>query len=184
MFLDRLSNIFIHFNAIGTREPRRGLHEKESFAGATQTGGHEYKNAERRTMFTPDMEIAAVVIALIGYFGLREWLRHKRRALIHQERLAAIEKGVELPPLDQETRHRAWNVQRTLLLAGLIWISLGVCVFVTLTAVIASPANATLGIPAGLQWIGIGPAAIGLSHLVVYLAGRRNERLLEVGEKK
>lgn len=130
-------------------------------------------------MFTLDMEIAAVVIALIAYLGLREWLRHKRRALIHQERLAAIERGVELPPLDQETKHRAWNVQRTLLLAGLIWVSLGVCAFVTLSAVIASPANAALEIPAGIQWIGLGPAAIGLSHLVVYLAGKKKERVLE-----
>lgn len=130
-------------------------------------------------MFTPDVEIAAVVIILIGYLGLREWLRHKRRALIHQERLAAIEKGVELPPLDQETKHRAWNVQRTLLLAGLIWISLGLCTFVTLSTVIASPTNAALAIPAGIQWIGLGPAAIGLSHLVVYFTGKKRERVPE-----
>ena len=126
-------------------------------------------------MFTPDMEIAAVVIALIAFFGLREWLRHKRRALIHQERLAAIEKGVDLPPLEQETRRRAWNVQRTLLLAGLIWTSLGVCALVTLSALIASPANAKLEIPPGIQWIGLGPITIGLSHLAVYLAGKKKE---------
>jgi hypothetical protein len=126
-------------------------------------------------MFTPDLEITAVVIALIAYFGLREWLRHKRRTLIHQERLAAIEKGVALPPLEQETKRNAWNVQRTLLLAGLIWTSLGVCAYVTLRAVIASPTNASLEIPLGIQWIGLGPIAIGLSHLVVYLTGKAKE---------
>jgi hypothetical protein len=126
---------------------------------------------------TPDVEIAAVVIALIGYLGFREWLRHRRRTLIHQERLAAIEKGVELPPLDQETKRSAWNVQRTLLLAGLIWISLGVCAYVTLSAVIASPANASLEIPPGVQWLGLAPIAIGLSHLIVYLTGKRKERV-------
>src|SRR5215831_7520502 len=125
---------------------------------------------------TPDMEIAAVAIALVAYAGYREWLRHQRRALIHRERLAAIEKGVDLPALDQEQKRSSWNVQRTLLLAGLIWLSLGICGFVTLSAVIASPINAKLEVPPGIQWIGLGPAAIGVSHLVVYLAGKRKEQ--------
>ena len=67
---------------------------------------------------TPDMEIAAVAIALVAYAGYREWLRHQRRTLIHQERLAAIEKGVDLPPLAQEQKRSSWKVQRTLLLAA------------------------------------------------------------------
>jgi hypothetical protein len=134
-------------------------------------------------MFTPDMEIAGVAISLIAYFGLREWLRHKRRALIHQERLAAIEKGVDLPPLERETKHRAWNVQRTLLLAGMIWLSIGLCAFVTLSALVWSPANAALQIPSGIQWIGLGPAAIGLSHLIVYWAGKKKERSAEEDDR-
>jgi hypothetical protein len=124
---------------------------------------------------TPDVEIAAVAIALIAYAGYREWLRHQRRTLIHRERLAAIEKGAVLPPLELEQKRSSWNVQRTLLLAGLIWLSVGIGVFVTLSAVIASPSNARLEIPPGVQWIGIGVAAIGVSHLVVYLAGKRRE---------
>ena len=121
------------------------------------------------------MEVALVVVAVIAYLGFREWLRHQRRALIHKERLAALEKGVEVPPLEHEARRREWNVQRILLLAGLIWISLGVAAYVTLSALIASPANATLGIPPGIQWMGLAPAAIGLSHLVVYRVGKKNE---------
>jgi hypothetical protein len=109
-------------------------------------------------LITPDIEIASVVIAGIAYLGFREWLRHKRRTLIHQERLAAIEKGIDLPALEQESKRSAWNVQRTLLLAGLIWISLGLCVYVTLAVMIASPANVMLEIPPGLQWLGLGPA--------------------------
>jgi len=126
-------------------------------------------------VISPDMEIAAVAIALIAYAGYREWLRHQRRTLIHQERLAAIEKGVDLPPLEQEQRRSSWNVQRTLLLAGMIWLSLGVCAYITLSAIIASPENTKLEIPPGVQWLGLGPAAIGVSHLVVYLAGKKKE---------
>src|SRR6266567_907163 len=125
---------------------------------------------------TPDMEIAAVAIALIAYAGYREWLRHEKRTLIHRERLAAIEKGVDLPPLEMVQKRSSWNVQRMLLLAGLIWLSVGICVFVTLSAVIASPANAKLEVPPGVQWIGLGLAAIGISHLLVYLAGKQKEQ--------
>jgi len=124
---------------------------------------------------TPDVEITAVAIALVGYAAYREWLRHKRRTLIHRERLSAIEKGVDLPPLEQEQKRSSWNVQRTLLLAGLIWLSLGICAYVTLSVLISSPANTNLEIPSGIQWIGLGPAAIGVSHLLVYLVGKRKE---------
>jgi hypothetical protein len=120
-----------------------------------------------------------VIIAVIAYLGFREWLRHQRRALIHQERLAAVEKGVELPSLESEVHRKAWNVQRILLLAGLIWVSLGVAAYVTLSALIASPANAKFEIPPGIQWIGLAPAAIGLSHLVVYLVGKKRENVTE-----
>jgi hypothetical protein len=126
-------------------------------------------------VISPDMEIAAVAIALVGYAAYREWLRHQRRTLIHRERLAALDKGVELPPLEQEQKRSSWNVQRTLLLAGLVWLSLGVGVFVTLSAIIASPANAKLEVPPGVQYIGLALAAIGVSHLVVYAVGKRKE---------
>ena len=134
-------------------------------------------------MITPDVEIAAVVIVLIGYLGFREFLRHDRRAMIHRERIAAIEKGVNLPPLEQESKRSAWNVQRTLLLAGLIWISLGICAYVTVSAVISSPANDKYDIPRGIQWLGLAPVAIGVSHLLVYMGGKRKERLPEDKER-
>jgi hypothetical protein len=121
------------------------------------------------------MENAIMVVAAIAYLGFREWLRLQRRALIHRERLAAVEKGVELPPLELEVQRRAWNIQRILLLAGLIWVSLGVAAFVTLSALLASRANDKLEIPAGIQWIALAPVAIGLSHLVVYFVGKKKE---------
>ncbi len=125
---------------------------------------------------SPDMEIAAVAIALIGYAAYREWLRHQKRTLIHHERMAAIEKGIDLAPLDQEQERKSWSVQRTLLLAGLIWLSVGICAYVTLSAIIASPAGGIEKPPPGVQWIGLGFGAIGLSHLIVYLAGKGKER--------
>ncbi len=116
-----------------------------------------------------EMEVAIVIVALIALFGFRQWLGHHRRMMVHRERLAAIEKGIELPPVEQELRRGAWNVQRILLLMGLVWVSLGLGSFVTLLALVS---NGATGIPPGLQWVGIAPVAIGLSHLVVYSVGK------------
>ena len=126
------------------------------------------------------METALIVVALLAYLGFRQWLRQQRRNMIHRERLAAIEKGVELPPLEQEVQHSSWNVQRVLLLAGLTWISLGVGAFVVLTALLSYPSHAALEIPQGMQWIGVAPAAVGVSHLIVYFVGRKKEKTAAV----
>jgi hypothetical protein len=118
------------------------------------------------------MEVAIVIVAFIAFVGFRQWLQYQRRVMIHRERLAAIEKGVEPPPVEQELRPRNWNVQRILLLAGLIWISLGVGAFFTLVVLSRVPA---VGIPEGTAVVAIAPIGIGLSHLIVYAVGRKKE---------
>ena len=121
------------------------------------------------------MEVAVVIVAVIAYLAFRQGLQFNRRTLIHRERLAALEKGVPLPPVEQEVRRNSWNIQRLLLLAGLIWISLGIGVFVVLSALLAHPSPQTQDIPQGLQTIGVAPVCIGLSHLIVYAIGKRKE---------
>ena len=123
-----------------------------------------------------ELALALVVVALIGYLAFRQWLRQQRRVMIHRERLAAVEKGIELPPLEQEVQGRSWNVQRILLLAGLTWISLGIGAFVVLAALLSYPSHASKDIPQGMQWIGVAPAAVGVSHLIVYFVGRKKEK--------
>lgn len=120
------------------------------------------------------MELAIVVVALIAFAGFRQWMKHQRRILVHRERLSAIEKGVDLPPLQEEVRRSNWNVQRILLLAGLIWISLGIGTFVVFSALLSNPRGAS-DLPQGLQWVGIAPVMIGCSHLIVYVVGRNKE---------
>lgn len=127
------------------------------------------------------MGVTAVVIAIAFYLGLTQFLQHQRRALVHKERLAAIEKGLPLPPeatasLSPEAeRRRSWNVQRLLLLAGMVWLSLGIGTYVVLSAVFAANSPSAADLPRGLEWIGLAPAMIGLAHLVVYAVGRRRD---------
>ncbi len=121
------------------------------------------------------MDVVIVMVAAIGFLAFRQWIQLNRRKLIHGERVAAIEKGVNLPPLDQELRRGNWNVQRFLLLAGLIWLSLGIGAFTTLSAMLAHPTQVTQDIPQGMQWIAVAPVCIGLSHLVVFFIGKKKE---------
>jgi hypothetical protein len=45
---------------------------------------------------------------------------------------------------------------------------------VVLKAVLANPEGLT-DLHQGIQWLGLAPVLIGLSHLIVYLAGKRKE---------
>jgi hypothetical protein len=121
------------------------------------------------------LSAALVMIALIGFAAFGLYLRHHRRIMIHRERLAAVEKGIELPPLEQEVRRGSWNVSRILLFAGLCWLSVGIGALVVLSAIVAHPSPQTADVPVGIQWIGIAPIGIGLSHLIVYAVGRKQE---------
>jgi|ERR1035438_1522024 hypothetical protein len=121
------------------------------------------------------MEFAIVIVALIGFLAFRMWLKHQRRVMIHRERLIAIEKGVDLPPLEQEVRQSNWIIQRILLLSGLVWISLGIGAYAVLNALLAHPEGLT-DLREGIQWICIAPLMIGVSHLLVYLTGKRKEK--------
>ena len=121
------------------------------------------------------LSVAVVWVAVIAFVGFYQWLRYQRRVLIHRERLAALEKGIELPPVEQEVRRSAWTAQRILLLAGLTWISLGIGAITVLSALLAHPSQASEHIPGGIQWIGVAPIGIGLSHLVVYFVGAKRE---------
>jgi hypothetical protein len=127
------------------------------------------------------------IMAITVVYGLHVLVRYQRRMMIHQERMAAIEKGIELPPLEQEIQRSGWNVQRLLLLAGLSWISVGVAVFPLLnrlggqTLTIpwgydqTGPVWARVPVPMGLEWIGVALIGIGVSHLVTFAVGRQRE---------
>src|SRR5688572_16135218 len=118
------------------------------------------------------LSMALSLMAFLAFVGYGQWLRHQRRQMLHQERLAAVEKGLELPSVEHESRRRALNVQRFLLLGGLIWISVGVAAFLALHTIVSHPSPAAQDVPYGIQWIGIGPVGIGIAHLITYLVGR------------
>jgi hypothetical protein len=94
----------------------------------------------------------------------------KRRRLIelhHAERMAAIERGMELPPWSPELiESQRSRRPRTSLLPGLIWFFLGIALLAVLH-----------GSYGEARYLGLIPSAVGLAYLVYYFAeGREIER--------
>jgi hypothetical protein len=122
--------------------------------------------------------IIAVILG-IAVAMLAIYLSYRKRkeifALYHQERMAAIEKGVELPPLpeamltDDGRPFRPYHPRRHLL-RGLAWL------FVGLGGGVATWATA------GLDWalFGLVPVGIGLAHLIYYFVeGKKEAQAIE-----
>ena len=123
------------------------------------------------------MEFVALVGILTCYVAFSQWMQHARRMMVHRERLAAIEKGIELPPLEQEVQRSRWNVQRFLLWFGCLDISVGVGVYILLSVMMSFPPNKfTQDLPPGIQYVGVIPVGMGIAHLIAYFVETRRER--------
>jgi hypothetical protein len=97
------------------------------------------------------------IVAIIA--GHRE--KVKRVELRHRERLAAIEKGLELPPDPPEVPQKKGGLLRT----GLIGLFVGIVLYIALSAVADEE----------VAFFGLIPAAFGLANLITYFVElRRN----------
>lgn len=143
----------------------------------------------------------AAIVILVGFFIVGAMVvfslnnRFRTRELDHRERLAAIEKGVDLP-----VRETAPWTPRTYLLHGMIWLFAGLASFVALLGIAASsrhvvsvesriaavndarfrgatPAEIEMllhappreeGIPIGVGFLGFIPIGVGLAYLIFY----------------
>jgi hypothetical protein len=125
--------------------------------------------------------IIAIVMG-IGIGMLALVLKYRKRkemfALYHQERMAAIEKGIELPPLpeaffaEESEAPRAPSPHRHLLV-GLILTLFGLSLMLALYATFAN-----------LFLWGLIPAAPGFAFLIYYFAvGRKEAQAIEAAAK-
>ena len=121
---------------------------------------------------SPTLSLAAI----LAFIGFAMWLRQQRRLMIHRERLAALEKGVDLPQMEKEVHLNTWNVQRLLLLAGLVWISIGIGFYLVFSTMLRTPTDFTREVPPGIQYVGYGMIGIGISHLIAFAAGLFKDR--------
>jgi hypothetical protein len=100
-------------------------------------------------------------------FAITDYRR--RRDIVeahHKERIAAIERGMDLPPLPEAFfKPLEKNGRPRHLLTGMIWLFVGIGVGVFLYAVAGHDVAA----------IGLIPAGVGLAFLVYYFIEGRNE---------
>lgn len=119
-----------------------------------------------------------VVACALGFVGFRQWLRHQQRAMVHRERLTAIDKGVDLPPWPEDPPRSGIDMSGVLLLSGLIWLAIGLGGMFAAWLIVSDPMIQRLpdAVPPQIALIGVPVALIGVAHLIVYVAQRRRQR--------
>ena len=120
-----------------------------------------------------------VVVLGAGIAMMAIYLGYRRRkeifSMYHQERMAAIDKGVELPPLPEallmeDGRPARPYHPRRHLFRGLAWLFIGIGMGVALAASVAS------------NWalFSLVPCGIGLAHLIYYFVeGKKEAQAME-----
>jgi hypothetical protein len=108
--------------------------------------------------------ILALSIPII-YLVLRSRRAQKAMELIHAQRMAAIERGMELPPASLDfAPDGVRSKQRTALLPGLVWLFVG----------LAITGSGSTGFDEGPPLlVGLVPIGIGLAYLIYYFVEER-----------
>jgi hypothetical protein len=120
-----------------------------------------------------------VVASILAFIGFRQWLRHQQRAMVHRERLAALDKGADLPAWPDEAPSRFdFGMDSFLLLSGLIWMALGIGGTLAAYIIVAQPQIQRIpdAVPPHIALIGLPVALVGVAHLIVYRVRRRGSR--------
>jgi hypothetical protein len=100
-----------------------------------------------------------IVYAIVDY--------RRRRDIVeahHRERMAAIDRGMELPPLPDSFYQSIKPARRSsYLLPGLVWLFVGVGIFLALGAVAGED----------VRNLGLIPAGVGVAYLIYYVVEGR-----------
>ena len=118
------------------------------------------------------------VASVLAFVGFRQWLRHQQRGMVHRERLAALEKGADLPPWPDEiavaVRFRRWTA--SLLLSGLIWLAIGLGGMFAAFVIVGHPQVQRIpeAVPPSIALIGVTGRLGRRGPLIVYGVRRRN----------
>ena len=116
------------------------------------------------------MVALALAAGVVGYFYVTHQSRRKRLEIIHQERLAAMEKGIPLPefPLEPERKPHVPD-PNVLPILGIVLLSLSVGAMIALPQFLPAPAQGLWIAPLPFAFLGVGLLAF---HFLKRDAGR------------
>ena len=121
-------------------------------------------------LLVPIFSTAIVFSIPIIWIVLNYRKRRRLMELYHTERMAAIERGMELPPLPLDLIDGRSKRRRSSLLPGLVWFFIGLAVF---SGWLITDFDDDLPVIGGLI-----PLGIGLAYLIYYgVEGRHTEKL-------
>jgi hypothetical protein len=126
-------------------------------------------SSELVPLLVPIFSTAVVFSIPIIWIVLNYRKRRRFMELHHAERMAAIERGMELPPLPLELIDGRTKRRRSSLLPGLVWFFIGLAVF---AGWLITDFDDDLPVIGGLI-----PLGIGLAYLIYYgVEGRHTEK--------
>ena len=99
----------------------------------------------------------ALAGSIIGYLYMKHESRQQRIEIIHQERMAAMEKGIPLPEFPLEpTRERRQPDPTVLPILGMVLSSLSVGAMIVLAIILPTPSHAFWVAPLPFTFLGVG----------------------------
>ena len=120
------------------------------------------EGSELLALFIPIFGIVFGILVAIVAIVTQHRQRMQRADLRHKERLAAIEKGLELPPETEDVEDT--GKRSSSLRSGLTGIAVGVVLYFALDQLVGSR----------IALFGLIPAAVGLANLLFYfIEGRK-----------
>jgi hypothetical protein len=103
------------------------------------------------------MVALALAGSIVGYLFMKHQSRQKRIEIIHQERMAAMEKGIPLPEFPLEpARERRQPDPNVLPILGTVLFSLSVGTMIMLALILDAPSHGSWVAPLPFAFLGVG----------------------------
>lgn len=116
------------------------------------------------------MVALALAGGIVGYLYLKQLSRHKRMEIVHQERMAAMEKGIPLPEFPMESARERRPPDPTVLpILGTVLLSLSVGTMIVLALILEAPSHGFWVSPLPFTFLGVGLIAY---HYLLAKPGR------------
>jgi hypothetical protein len=109
------------------------------------------------------MVALALAAGIIGYLYITHRTRQKRMEIIHQERMAAMEKGIPLPEFPMEPARQRREPDPTVLpILGIVLLSLSVGTMIVLYLTLPPSSRGDWVAPLPFSFLGVGLVAFHL----------------------